>query len=348
MLNQNFTYGIEIEFVNATTHQVEEVMRDQGVNASAESYNHNTRRHWKITTDQSLHQTDAGELVSPILSGEAGLLELKNVLEGLNSVKGLDVNVNCGVHVHLAWDGMTPGQVKSVVARYAAYEQAIDGWMPNSRRGSNSRWAKHLDPSIVRTVQSADDSLSGIGYAQRDRYYKVNTVPLTSYGTVEFRQHSGTTDYEKISHWVRFLIGFVEASNTDSGFDVGFQPFNRNIAYGDLREQVEAAGGAMSYRGRKWYVTNTEGVEFVYTIDELNKMYRGIEGRPWQEWNRAAWTLTSKAGEWWSAMFTSDAVDHLFANVPVETAEFLNDRSAHFGNGRNELPETNQVAIEAA
>ena len=45
-----------------------------------------------------------------------------------------------------------------------------------------------------------------------DRYYKVNAVAYDRHKTIEFRQHSGTIEYEKISNWVMFLARLVEYS----------------------------------------------------------------------------------------------------------------------------------------
>ena len=45
-----------------------------------------------------------------------------------------------------------------------------------------------------------------------DRYYKVNACAYDRHRTIEFRQHQGSTDYEKISHWVKFLAALVEYS----------------------------------------------------------------------------------------------------------------------------------------
>ena len=45
-----------------------------------------------------------------------------------------------------------------------------------------------------------------------DRYFKVNPISYDRHKTIEFRQHSGTTDYEKISNWILFLAKLVEFS----------------------------------------------------------------------------------------------------------------------------------------
>ena len=45
-----------------------------------------------------------------------------------------------------------------------------------------------------------------------DRYYKVNVMSYNNHRTIEFRQHSGTTEYEKIKNWIDFLTAFLNWS----------------------------------------------------------------------------------------------------------------------------------------
>jgi len=42
------------------------------------------------------------------------------------------------------------------------------------------------------------------------RYYQVNLIPLSKYGTLEFRGHSATYDQERVARWIQFLVAFVE------------------------------------------------------------------------------------------------------------------------------------------
>src|SRR5210317_2132039 len=111
----NKKFGVEIEFVNASTREVAEAINAAGVAAVLEGYNHVTRRHWKVTTDctvttggYSLGSGEGfgGEVVSPVLEGDAGLAELKAVLDAMNAVNRMGVDVRCGLHVHFSWDGM--------------------------------------------------------------------------------------------------------------------------------------------------------------------------------------------------------------------------------------------------
>ena len=44
------------------------------------------------------------------------------------------------------------------------------------------------------------------------RYRKINAESYLSHKTVEFRQHSGTTEYDKIANWINFLRKLIQYS----------------------------------------------------------------------------------------------------------------------------------------
>jgi hypothetical protein len=323
MLNQSFTFGVEIEFVGASTYAAEEALREAGMNCNAESYNHTTQRHWKVVTDASLGRSNAGELVSPVLSGESGLAELKKAMDALATIPGIHINRNCGIHVHLAWDGMTTAQVITVVQRYSKYEGAIDAWMPASRRGHENRWCKSMPARTVSAIARAN-SLSSIAYAQGDKYFKVNTMALNRYGTIEFRHHSGTLEFAKVENWVRFLVGFTEASCKLTGCASTYRAANKNRVFPAIREQVENAGGTMVYRRNKsWDLTCPSGVTTNYTVAELDALY--TEGRPGH-----VPLDPVRFAEFWGKHFDAAAADTLFAGVPAASVDFLTNRTAHF------------------
>jgi Putative amidoligase enzyme len=78
-MNPNRTFGIELEAhlpAGRTKGELADLIRRRaGVRARCETYNHNTRDFWKLTTDASLgYDRDAGvEVVSPVLRGGDGL-----------------------------------------------------------------------------------------------------------------------------------------------------------------------------------------------------------------------------------------------------------------------------------
>lgn len=339
MTNFNeYKFGVEIEFTGATTqtvaNEMQTILQGTGIQVCREGYNHVTRSHWKVTTDATVTENRnyrdgsgyGGELVSPVLHGEAGLQELKQILDALNQVDNGAVRVDrrCGVHVHLSWDGMTVDHVKEVYKRYAQYEADIDAWMAPSRRGNNSRWCASIANNNrhgLRDVEAYSGTLSRMANLC-GRYYKVNLQSLGRYGTVEFRQHGGSTEYAKIGAWVKFLMGFVEASKTTRGANgpsLNYRP-SSNKVYSAMREQFAMVGYNMKWaRGHNWDVYDADGNHVSRkTIAELDAMY--INKR-----------LTPAFADWFNQITeTPIEADTLFAKVDAETQAYLTARAEQF------------------
>ena len=94
------TFGVEIEFVGASRETVRSALTREGISASVQSYNHVTQPYWKIVTDGSLSNYDAGEAVSPVLQGEAGIEAVTRAARAMEAA-GATANRQCGLHVHI-------------------------------------------------------------------------------------------------------------------------------------------------------------------------------------------------------------------------------------------------------
>jgi hypothetical protein len=216
MTMTNRTFGVEIECIGVSQTTALDALRAAGVNAEIESYNHNTRTHWKITYDSSVSGPGGMpgiEVVSPVLSGPEGLAELRKVADALNAA-GATANRTCGLHVHVGTTDLTIDDIKTIVKRYTTFENVIDTFMPNSRRGDNNTYTKSMRrwAACEGSRLEACESLSALRSSYFDRYYKINLAAFVRQGTIEFRQHSGTVSAEKITNWVLFVLNFVEQS----------------------------------------------------------------------------------------------------------------------------------------
>ena len=208
----NRKFGVEIEAFNIDRHDLARALRQAGITVEAESYNHNTRPHWKIVTDASLSGTQTFELVSPILEGQAGLTELETVCRVLKAKRAL-INRSCGLHVHFDAEQISLSQTKNLLFNYAGYESIIDSFMPNSRRGSSNTFCQSLT-HLTGRIDGASSMQTLTNSVMTNRYFKVNLQSYSRHKTIEFRQHSGTVEFEKISNWVLFLHNLVEYSRT--------------------------------------------------------------------------------------------------------------------------------------
>lgn len=214
-LDYTFThkFGIEIEAYNCSMNRLACELREAGIHVTVESYNHTTRDHWKLVTDGSLQGNDTFELVSPILVGEAGLKELEKVCWVLD-LCDVKVNDSCGLHVHLDAADFNINTWRNLALTYKHLENLIDAFMPGTRRNNSfCKSLKHVSDERIKLAGTIDALRSVF---DRDRYHKVNFEAYARHKTVEFRQHSGTTNFTKMENWVRFLNGLITFAKQDN------------------------------------------------------------------------------------------------------------------------------------
>lgn len=203
----NRKFGVEIEFLatvdkDAVVRQV----RSNGINCEWEGYNHDDHdSHWKMVRDSSC----GFELVSPVLSGESGLRQIETVCDALKQV-GAKVDRNCGLHVHVDARNLDEKDVAKVFIAYSRYEPLFDALLPVSRRDNLNRFCQSIKNAVHYAADYASDYRRIYRQQYGTRYLKVNLESLIVHGSIEFRQHSGTIDADKINNWVVLMVGFVE------------------------------------------------------------------------------------------------------------------------------------------
>lgn len=171
-----------------------------------EGYNHTDNNHYyKFVSDSSIRGENPIECVSPVLTGKAGMKSLENCCKALNET-GAQVNISTGLHVHIGAANLSDEAYINVFKNYQKLERVIDTFMARSRRANNSQWCRTLQGknfTWCTTKSDIFDTMNG------DRYFKVNACSYARHQTIEFRQHQGSTDFEKISNWVNFCAKLV-------------------------------------------------------------------------------------------------------------------------------------------
>ena len=200
-----FTFGVEIEcLVPAET--MRECATRNDMPFRYEGYNHTDNNHYyKFVSDSSIRGENPIECVSPVLTGKAGMKSLENCCKALNEANA-QVNISTGLHVHIGATNLSDEAYINVFKNYQKLERVIDTFMARSRRANNSRWCMTLqDKNFTWCTTKSDifDAMNG------NRYFKVNACSYARHQTIEFRQHQGSTDFEKISNWVNFCAKLV-------------------------------------------------------------------------------------------------------------------------------------------
>mmetsp|Transcript_36235 Transcript_36235/g.73985 ORF Transcript_36235/g.73985 Transcript_36235/m.73985 type:complete len:462 (-) Transcript_36235:145-1530(-) len=188
---------------------------------------------WKLVHDGSIlcsrdfPDCTKFELVSPVLQGRSGLDEVRNVLASLAGISS-DVNKSMGFHVHVNVEDYCLASLKKFCQNFIKYEECMDTFMPTSRRTgspeSNQYFQSNKSAVIGPNASNLDrhKALAGCSTLRQlcemmnptGRYYKLNMQNLVtgSKPTVEFRQHSATSNYKKVNAWVRFCLAMVNNS----------------------------------------------------------------------------------------------------------------------------------------
>lgn len=207
-------FGVEIEAYGVEMTKLTEALTAAGIQCKeAGRRTDNTSGWWKATFDSSINGTNDFEIVSPILEGEAGLEMLKTVCQVLVSLKA-KVNKSCGLHIHFDARRFDIGTWKRLFKNWINYQEIIDGMLPPSRR--QNRYCNNLlmgkgKATVFSQIDAASD-FKAFSKIWSNRYFTINTKSFAVHGTVEFRQHSGTVEFEKIEKWIRILDGLVKFS----------------------------------------------------------------------------------------------------------------------------------------
>lgn len=204
--------GVEIEFFGVNRITVIDALRNAGIEVEWMGYSHRTMAQWKLVTDSSVmgDGTGAGqglELVSPPLVEAEMMRQLEIVCRVLNEI-GAKVDRTCGLHVHHHIDDFTVEDVKKLYQLYFKHALAIEAIMPKSRRASsNPRYCQGINEQMLERLEGCM-TMYEIA-SQFFRYHVINMQAYLKYGTVEFRQHSGTIEFVKIANWLKITQALV-------------------------------------------------------------------------------------------------------------------------------------------
>lgn len=196
----NRRFGVEIECVLPGGYSRDMLQQKFRVNGLID---------WRVTYDGSLSGNGA-EVVSPPIQGEDGMDQLRKACRILNEI-GATVDRRCGLHVHIDLAGVGAQVVRQFVRNYATSKTLIDGLVSTSRRTGNCYYAEAWTPGELSRLDSAG-TLREMSRVQGTRYRCVNLAAYAAHGTIEIRQHQGTTNFKKIEAWVQFLMTMLAAS----------------------------------------------------------------------------------------------------------------------------------------
>jgi hypothetical protein len=165
---------------------------------------------WTFTDDTSLKVTGQ-EMISVPLSGrqiDLALHQYKLLLDIMEA--GCPTTGHrCSIHVHLNIRSLTQPQLMMLLATYACVEQLFFSLVKDHRKGNSYCYPlTDLSPQCSNITEFNPDN----------KYCALNTAPVWTYGTVEFRHLHATTDIVELTRWLQLickLYAYVEDTPVD-------------------------------------------------------------------------------------------------------------------------------------
>ena len=195
-IRQDRSFGVELE-VNCDMRRLRTEVEARGLSG------------WQVRMDGSLGGRGC-ELVSPPLRGAEGFEQLRKACEALTAA-GATVDRACGLHVHVDLNGLSANAVRRTVKAYVASQEIIDGLLSESRRADRNMYCRRWYATEIEALDQCRD-ISGMSAVQDGRYKTVNLKAYPRHGTIEFRQHQGTTSFRKVEAWVKFVTALVAST----------------------------------------------------------------------------------------------------------------------------------------
>ena len=198
-----------------------------------------TRDSWHFEEDTSVrgkgHTKYGAELVSPILTGLEGLVQVYNALLFLNEIREVDIDESCGFHVHHGIDRQLYccEQLKQLVRIVHPIEKLFYLLIPGDR--SNAKTCRPIEIDVAAFLKECDPvcgpshcRLKKLWYSPENRYdpkevqyprydkTRYHGLNLHSYwfrSTIEFRYHSAILHHiDEAMQWIIFSQFLVELS----------------------------------------------------------------------------------------------------------------------------------------
>lgn len=209
------------------------VFQKRGISLNGFSPEEPPYQAWSFVLDDSIKGAGGSELVSPILSGLKGLVELYEILLLLQEFPEIQVNETCGFHVH---HGVEPTEFSNrelfqLMRIISIFEGYIYHLLPEERREAETCRPLEVDlcdwyrregsEKAIPRVQNLWYSPENRDDLKTPRHHKLHPtryhgLNLHSYwyrGTIEFRYYPSVIDHpEELMQWIIFTQFLVEWS----------------------------------------------------------------------------------------------------------------------------------------
>jgi hypothetical protein len=301
-------------------------------------------RIWRVTTDDSIEPPEGTgynfapiEVISPALEFTPDSLQaVLDVCDLLTTTYYTNVNETTGMHVHVSAGPTETFQVKTLQNLFAflwAFEPLLDSLHPECRHNNMHCKSLRNDSTLadswwwhngqVLTVmqgvmllllygdmEALMECVAPPNETKSMRYNSLNMLEFSrgerAIRTIEFRQHEGTLEADRVVQWIRTVVGIVNFVHTESHISLA-QLFRRvseqdNWTAIDLFKHMRLDAQADFYRSRLHDVTTLPRKrapiwEWQYEVDRAQGLITKEEHQR-QHQMRLVWEQLQTANLW--------------------------------------------------
>jgi hypothetical protein len=116
-------------------------------------------------------------------------------------------------HVHMNVQHFTKENIKTLLLYYALVEPILFNFVGNYRQ-ENIYCVPLNETLLLQDMNKTINQLFSLRAKPWQKYTALNILPITRYGTVEFRHMHGTADMTKLTTWLNTLSNLITVSHT--------------------------------------------------------------------------------------------------------------------------------------
>jgi hypothetical protein len=225
LLSNTDAIGVEVEIENCrydfSTSNKEEPRLSRFRYSNACSLNE-LSTFWHVIKDGSLRDGAEFTFNQPLKGANitAALNDLHMFFEGyIYKNKQVEPSDRTSVHVHLDFRDNSEKEVLNFIMIYLMVERVIFTYC-NINRSKNNYCRPLTDSDFMLLLKdfryySENGLFPHLVDAIRntcDKYSALNILPLSNYGSVEFRHHQGTSDINSLKNWINIIFSIKNAS----------------------------------------------------------------------------------------------------------------------------------------
>lgn len=232
-LNRSRAVGLELEMAvpligggspQDLRAKMAKILTDNGIRAAARSYSHApvsegldvVVEHDSSIVGESVFRGIEWvqvEVKTRILTGTADFDSIVGKLCNICRYLGARQNRSTGVHLHVDFPEVRQNAevLRSFYNLAHRYEQVVFGLVAPSRRDNPFCKSLPSPPKFLHRCATMNDCQSALNRLRFDRYWGFNLTHV--FGTrprVEFRQHHGTLDPDKLVHWRNLCLRMLD------------------------------------------------------------------------------------------------------------------------------------------